>query len=52
MRQNTSLRKTFKIQVNCKFVSNSQQKKMSISHAVLTNFSETSESKNENQIEK
>ena len=34
----TILRKTFKIQANCKFVSNSQQQKMSISHAVLTNF--------------
>ncbi|XP_061169175.1 uncharacterized protein LOC133178499 [Saccostrea echinata] len=52
MRQKTAnLHKTFKIQVNCKFASNAQPKKMSISHSVLSNFTETSELKSENQIE-
>ena len=52
MRQKTaSLHKTIKVQINCKFASDNQQKKMSISNAVLANFAETSEFSNENQIE-
>jgi hypothetical protein len=52
MRQKTkNLQKTFKIVINCKFVSNAQAKKLSISHAVLKNFTDTSNLTSENALE-
>lgn len=52
MRQKTkNLHQSFKIQVNCRFQSNDQPKKMAISHNVLTNFRETRELKSDNEIE-